>query len=353
MTNKIILHGSTYGQNFGDVLIQAILLKKIESRYLCEVSLPLAGRGFLFDIGRQRNLSKFLSARTLIFGPGGYFGQPQIDVKKWRGRFFKYHLLMVVASILFNKRIYVYGVGCGPIDNKLIKFFLKLVFNKSNISSVRDLESVLFLNKLGVTKTIDINIDIGILASHLYKIQEKRNLLKPIVVGMHFPDISVDPYVRDAFANNMPWLLKFLEDQGCEKIVIINDCLGQSSDPLISCLLNDSAFIVEEEKYCNYKSVISSISRCDLVFTSKLHVGVVACSFERPVISIYVHPKIPRFYRSIGLEDISICYKDNWAKKVPVAFNTSFVRGQGYIATIRSCIDRAATSLDYFIDRLK
>jgi len=52
--------------------------------------------------------------------------------------------------------------------------------------------------------------------------------------------------------------------------------------------------------------LVSRIADAHLVFTTKLHVGIVAASLGRPVISVPHHPKTRRFFRQIDAERLVV-----------------------------------------------
>ena len=86
----------------------------------------------------------------------------------------------------------------------------------------------------------------------------------------------------------------------------------------------DQSKILESETYraisCNQKTIYSYvsvrqlcdvISKVDVVITPKLHVGIVASTFEKSVISFAIHrEKTQRYYKQIGEEGRSIKLSD-------------------------------------------
>src|SRR6202007_2101045 len=57
---------------------------------------------------------------------------------------------------------------------------------------------------------------------------------------------------------------------------------------------------------------IALIGGVDGIVTTKLHVGIVGCAMEKPVISMPGHSKTPRFYKQVGLSEQCISQSGDW-----------------------------------------
>src|SRR5690554_4740536 len=95
---KIGLHGAYSVRNFGDTLILKIVKEWInEHSPMVEVILPFATCEMeSFEItNKPLNKIQIKELDALIFGPGGYFGEPPVNFLRrlrWTFRNYKKHL---------------------------------------------------------------------------------------------------------------------------------------------------------------------------------------------------------------------------------------------------------------------
>jgi Uncharacterized conserved protein len=62
--------------------------------------------------------------------------------------------------------------------------------------------------------------------------------------------------------------------------------------------------------YTTIDKLLGLLNACDLVMTSKLHVGIVAAARAKPVLAFPYHLKTQRFYKQIGRPDLCLPYTD-------------------------------------------
>ena len=115
MKKSVALHGAVYGRNFGDILIIQTVLKSLARCGISEVSIPMGFSRFTDYIKRNcKIIGRFCFPSVIIFGPGGYLGEPKYNTVRWNTRFFVYHGFIILASFIFRIPVVIHGTGVGP-----------------------------------------------------------------------------------------------------------------------------------------------------------------------------------------------------------------------------------------------
>lgn len=302
---KISLHGSYFGDNFGDVLLVKVFhnwIKEIDPNI--QINYPL-----MFDENYEiqpdnKGIINFLKSDLLLYCGGGYFGENKSSWK-WYIRNTYRHLIVGYLALLLGKKTAIFGVEVGPIENKIFKKLVINLFNKSQISYVRNQESYDFLINNGVNKNKIGLVTDTILALRNYKGYEdiddiKNNkLIFHLAFGiLHIKEIeSIFRAIVDLMKENdslKGYELIFLEDYSNQYNSIYNNCFNY---------LNNNKINYKIEKYRNTDTLINTIKNSEMVVTTKLHVGIVAASYSKKVLSIYSHLKVPRLHKQINNED--------------------------------------------------
>lgn len=178
--------------NLGDDLISVNLVKKIIEKW------PKAKIGIL--CGCERILFKYPKAAKTVFiyDPKLHSRNYLRDLKNIRNFLKKANLILVGGGGLFqdshsfftphNWMKYLFltdcpaiavGVGFGPINNKLNKFYLTKTLKRFSIIQVRDVESKKFVERLGYKANLSIDIVLGtdIKESEVYSAIEREKIL--------------------------------------------------------------------------------------------------------------------------------------------------------------------------------
>lgn len=305
----IALHGSYFHHNFGDILLMDILTKWIreyDKNY--KVFLPFAPDDTTKSIGADGNgISSIFKADALVYGGGGYFGEPPKNQYKWGLRAIQRHVPPGTLIRLRKKPYAIIGVGAGPVSNPLTKTLYTNICKNARVISVRDEESKEFLVECGldekrVIKTSDIVVQLtrkDISEQWFQKVKKDLAVLsQPIKFGVHlgrsnFPEkIEI---IRDEIID----LAKNNSDIG---LVLICDWKGKYPSVLdeIQNQIPNQSIIVP---YVDHWYLCALLGSLDLVITTKLHVGITAVALGKFVISVPAHTKTPRFYKQIGAQD--------------------------------------------------
>src|SRR5690606_8591286 len=107
----------------------------------------------------QPNVSASKVVKTsvaLVYGGGGYYGEPSKSSYIWYARFITNHMWPGILSRLLRRPYIVMGVGFGPLSNWLVRKVGMFVINGAKAVSVRDEESRAYLKRYGYKKKIHV-----------------------------------------------------------------------------------------------------------------------------------------------------------------------------------------------------
>lgn len=319
MKTQIALHGSYWKRNFGDTLILSIIADWIyDFNPNIEINLPFCkndleakeitrGRSYVFDPS-LKNTSLF------IFGPGGYFGEPSgtiLEKQKWNTSHYEKHLSWNLKLFSNDIPTMVVGVGVGPLSEQMNKDGVIRLFNYSNEVIVRDSVSYKYANDwlrdINLLQTCDVALS---LINQADKIKGKRKSL-----GIHFPGIINNPIILIILLFNVwRWSKRFA-------VYLLEDAENQhkTKDPRsLLFWIRVLKISIGVKAYLNPSKTIKNIGGLDYIFTSKLHVAIVAYTQETKVLSVPFHSKTKRFFSQIGRE--KYCVERNWKslKHLPI-----------------------------------
>lgn len=319
--NLIALHGAYHPNNYGDVLILALQAKwinDISKEY--EVVLPYATDVYRKEIksSKVKGLNGLFKSQKLIYGSGGYMGEPNSAKWKWGFSFFKKHFIPSYTFRIAKKPYAIIGTGVGPITNVLTKSEVKKIAKNASVIAIRDEESKEFLKKIGIDEkkihvTVDVALSLKISDIDDKFIQKVKNILpkrKQLLYGIHIGvdrnskqySKQVDSIFRD--------VINFLnENPDIKPVLIIDNDNLQQNDAVnyLSTKLNQECIIYKHENIWETTAILAEL---DVVVTNKLHVGIVSYALGTIPISLPAHQKTVRFYKQIEREDLCIRLED-------------------------------------------
>lgn len=308
MDNKLFfIHGSYYKKNFGDYLLLKRLTNEIEPQ---DVRLPFSSQDVLEEFGgevKKLNFRDLRNTKACIFGGGGYLGEPPEGIQRWSIGFLKRHFIPFITCKFFGIPVYVIGAGFGPISTPWLQPIIRYMLNNAQLVWLRDKESVEFAKKIAPNCSIEMVTDLA---------QDKAFLLDEIASSnVMLPDskyigIHVGLVISDDFRLATEVALNRLAREGYQ-FVFFSDSPGHNSN-LISGKVefadfrNEYSHLINDICYEQASDVIKVIDNSEGVITGKLHVGIVASTLSKPVLSFPLHHKTIRYYRHIGREDCCI-----------------------------------------------
>jgi len=303
--NKELLsvHCSYFGDNFGDTLFAVEMVRFLLNQGIerDSIVLPFSSTRALEQSGVHKSgLLNFLVSKKVIFAGGGYFGEPESKKLLWNLRFLKRHGLVILGSLLLNKKIIVSGVGVGPISLRFNRYLIRKLFNKASKVIVRDPESFLYCKDVLKITNCKLGSDPIISTAIEKKVQSQVSQQKTI--GVHLPMLK-DSDELYAMAKE----LSVLQKNNDINYIVFLDFYKPSFNNIIEHHLNEKNVKFDKFSYDGTSSLEVLLSKLDGVITTKLHVGIVSTSLSIPAFSLYVHSKTPKYYKLIE--------KSSWCKK--------------------------------------
>ncbi len=313
---KILLHGAFFSSNYGDVLFSDIFKATLEQK--STVLLGNIGQYVKERNGIKKHKSEFFSlleSDAVVFAPGGYFGEPDekgLSLFRWRLRMIRKHAYLGVLAKLLRKPYCIIGIGVGPIHFKIGKRIVKSIFDGAKLVTVRDDESYNYLKEMNVKNPrISVSVD-----SILCKGEEFSSAVSCLEAIADIKDNDgriLLLHITSGGENGLEVcraVREFISNRENFKLIICTDFEMKRENKYIESV--KGVFANMEYTFLDYSPELltSAINSADLVVTSKLHVGVVAASFSRSVLSFPVHSKTVRFYKQIGAPDRCIPMKE-------------------------------------------
>lgn len=306
---KVYLHGSFMNDNFGDFLLCYKITNSIR-RINSDIQILSSNvsnfyRNFMrIDSYSFKNILKTIDCA--VVGGGGFFGEPNNYKLYWNVRMIIKHAIPIIRLINNNIPVCIIGVGVGPLSFSISRKVVKYIFERADLVSVRDEESLNYLRMYGVRRNIHMNPD-WIMSCTEDELLQKRDgeccILPMNTILIHLASRNrgkgspIDIVLRD---------IKKLAAEN-QKFLIITD---QRDNGQIERARLVKEFLKEHHvdlyEYNDPFELCRIIHSSAAVITDKLHVGIVATRFGKPSFSIAYHNKTDRFYRQVNRMNYSI-----------------------------------------------
>lgn len=311
---SVYIHGSYFGNNYGDVLLVDLFAQRVRS-FGYEPVFPFANNFYEEQTGVKIGRVNKDNVVAGVFCGGGYFGEPGSNKLKWSFRNYlrhnKAYKLMNTSKIEYG----VFGAGFGPISFNPFKNTACNIMKGASEVVVRDEKSKQFIEQYTSREDVDVAADVVIsLKSNdipqkyvdLVNDKYKTVLSKRYIVGIHvtdmFNDDSTFEYIKGAISrisNENPHIYFLFLSDGTSR-------LGKKLKQTVDAEKIASSIDTEKYSYYDYENhweMTYLLSRLDLVITSKLHVGIVSTAMNVSVVSIPYHKKTIRYYKQVEAKE--------------------------------------------------
>lgn len=308
---KVLIHGATMGTNFGDFLF-ADLFYNYVVQIVGEENVAFYESRFAFseffrthlDYKNKYKKESINEAEILIYIPGGYFGE---WISNFRENLYRYLRYFVIGRefIRKKKKIIIIGVGAGPLTSKILQRSAKHIFEYANLVVVRDEMSKKYMLTYGVRKDIKVTADAAqiIQKDYFAEYSNSRQVTSLFLDGYKTIFLHVNPTNNDLIIQKIiPAVKQFLNRHEEYKVIIGCDQYNKEQKIVLNDLERRFTLYNCAVYYYEYpKELCALLSRVDFVITTKLHVGIVASTLGKAVVSIAGHyNKIKRYYTQIG-----------------------------------------------------
>ncbi|MCP5056943.1 MAG: hypothetical protein GY937_09500 [bacterium] len=324
MTRVLIASAAYGGQNIGDDAILVAMvdqLKNVESeieitavtRQSDEMGRRLAIRTLELEgfANRVRTYAAIASVDVLIVGGGALIAE---YTRGWRGLVTGhpgYPMTMLLAAILLRKKTMVYGVGVEEIQSPWARFFVRHIYNRADVITVRDQDSKdRLMHALGVERprilaTADPVLALGgspeIDATESLRPGESGSSRRPLVV-INFA-YGVDR--RDALLDFISSTADHVISEFGARVLFVPMNVMPTADRcgmqgvLARMKHSDDASILELPY--SHHEVLAIVSGAELVISSRMHLLIFSALTCTPILGISRVPKVDAFLGHYGL----------------------------------------------------
>ncbi|MEM2341424.1 MAG: polysaccharide pyruvyl transferase family protein [Candidatus Bathyarchaeia archaeon] len=219
------------------------------------------------------------------------------------------NLTSILIAIILDKKVVLYSISIGNLG--ILTPLAKIVLDNVKIIVVRDYESLEYLRKIKVTKPIMYFAPDAAFSMQLNK-KTFEDKDEPIIgfnlsteAIWHFHNIKFEHFAKITGS-----IIDYLSKNLGAKIVLIPFSLGgpfkHDDDRIIlsEVLKYTTGNNVSLLKGDDLSSIISAISKCDMLVTMRMHPAIVSLLYGIPTLIISHSPKFHGLVRLIGFNDL-------------------------------------------------
>ena len=209
-------------------------------------------------------------------------------------------------------RVVVYGVGAGPINTSVGKFFIKQLTRVAESVSVRDGDSQKLLNKIGVSKPVSIIGDpaFSVPASQLHmfstQIRKIGVTAVPYYSQQYWPTPDLAKY-NDYVEGMAAQLDRLITEQNVEVTFFSTkfpEDVQVTKDIVREMVNKDNIKLLEENLHPT--EIVRISAEQDLIIGTRLHSLILSVVAQTPVIGIGYHHKVEDFMKVIDMPTLGI-----------------------------------------------
>ncbi len=348
---KIIISGWYGFKNTGDEAILASMINRIHKEinnvditvfssnptYTTKIhhikavyQLPFTLRALGSTILKRRlfqTIKALWKADLFILGGGGFLSDWQSwkVILQWLGQ--------VVLAKMFRKKVMLYAVGAGSITTKRGKFLTRIILNRyTDVITVRDDKSKVWLQKAGVKKKIHVTADPAILLEPEKPdrisgilMKEGINVSKPLISISICPIFHIQKYWPNQqkkfqkFKEIWPKIIDFITTELDSNVIFIPMQISTDRDfalGLIKNIKNKSKVKVIMGDYTP-KEIMGIIGQMDMIIGMRFHSLILSAVEGIPIVGIIYFHKSECFLKEIGQKKYAMNIGDGilWKNK--------------------------------------
>lgn len=242
------------------------------------------------------------------------FGGGSLLQDKTSSRSLFYYLGMIRLAKFFNKKVFVFANGIGPINKNYNRNSTKKILEKVDYITLRDKSSYDFIKELGVkNKNVEITADPVFLLESSGESQADRILKEQnIKLGKNVIGISVRKWNESLNLNRevAKFCDKFVNEDIDFLIIPMHYPKDVEYSKSIKNLSKNERIHVLDTKY-EVEDIISLIKKCEIMIAMRLHSLIYSAKAKVPMISLVYDPKVSGLSKEleiseiIGVEDLS------------------------------------------------
>ncbi len=231
-----------------------------------------------------------------------------------RGLSISYYLGLVMLARLFKIPCVIYAQGIGPVKRRINKRIIKSVLTKVNLIMVRDDQSRIFLEEIGIEKELVVVTDPAFLLSpeelpedmvKKYQLNSVPEIINGMTIGIvirNCPEIRKDyqkitlqiAKIADYLITEYQAKIIFLPFQKKQDWPLLQDIVKQMDYSNFHCF----------DQEVTPAQILSLVSRLSLIIAMRFHAIIFATINNVPFIALSYDPKISNYVNSLGLTEL-------------------------------------------------
>lgn len=248
-------------------------------------------------------LRELFRADLLISGGGSIFQ----DITSARS--LPYYISVVALAKILGKPVIFYAQGVGPINRSLSKFLMRLVGNRVDLITLRDHDSAIYLERLGVSRPPMIITSDPVFSlqpepgdrEDMDKLLQEMGLGGQVLVGVAVRQwLALEGY-QEALAR----VLDELAERDC-RILFIPMAYPEdipAARKVMNLMKNDALLL---ERHLGAREHLALIAHLDIMIGMRLHALIFAASQGTPFAGISYDPKVESFLKQFGLAPLDV-----------------------------------------------
>lgn len=293
-----------YIQNIDNVIVKLWRLIQISF----DVLFQRRERWFRYKDDELREIYFLINDADLVLSAGG----GNFYANTFIGRDFILNVFLLMISGLLNKTIIMLPQSFGPVRSRFQMTLLKKGLSFAKKIYVREEQSYMFLNKIGIDRRILQRLPDLALMQHIDppKLDQNKNILK---IGVTIIDRGAQ---NKRFKSQETYQLAFIDliretiAYTNAEVYIFVQCYGPSkdqNDSLISTNLYNQFYentsrVHLLKDYKNSKDFLVDLAKMDIFISSRMHSAIFAIVTRVPSILIGYQPKSRGLYDLFDLE---------------------------------------------------
>jgi polysaccharide pyruvyl transferase CsaB len=310
---KIVISGYYGFGNAGDELILESIIAEMRSRSAAEITVLSAAPAVTAKRHGVTALNRWnwvhvvravSRCDVLVSGGGGLFQDATGSLSLY------YYLLVIFLAKFLNKKVFMYAIGVNRLK-KLNGFVTARVLNLADRITVREADSKNLLTVAGCDKNkIELVADPVLLRTVVTRDIREKN---PRIAFILRPQRHQQRRSAAAFAQ----LADSLSQRLAARIIFIpfQPLQDREFSGAVKAMMNCDADIVAWE---NTDELCDAVAGTDLVISQRLHGLILAVLYGLPLLGISDDPKIGRFLKELGQQNIADPDKLNHDVLLPV-----------------------------------
>lgn len=257
--------------------------------------------------------------------------------------------VMFIAKML-KKPYFVYAQGMGPVNGKINQWLTKLASNHAKLLTVRDEDSKLFLEKIGVKNKIDLVPDpvLGLnIPNCEYQWFENLGLTNQIIT------VSVRDWETGInFKEKIAKALNKLVEDGNEVILLpMHGKHDEETCKAIEKMMREKVIIAPYDATIEEK--ITIISKSVLLIGMRLHALIFAAVSDVPFIALSYDPKIDAFSNLCNQVVVGhVCHED-WDDQTLFALSQKVMGSrEDYVLSMKEYTNNSKLSAQLTADKV-